>query len=79
MADNRTRPTQDWTRPNPSGGSDKRGTPGQQRGQTFAGDQDGREYRRTPEQHDEVLRSGTPQGPIEQDRQFDQGQRGSRE
>lgn len=79
MADNRTRPTQDWMRPNPSGGSDTRGTLGQQRGQTFAGDQDDREYRRAQEQQDEVPKSDTPQGPTEQNRQFGQGQRGSRE
>jgi hypothetical protein len=79
MADNRTNPTQDWTRPNPGGGPGKQGNLGQQRGQTFAVDQDDRKHRRAQEPQDEVPRSGAPQGRPERDSQSGPGQRGSRE
>ena len=67
MAVTRTSPTQDWTRPNPRGGSSKQAHLGQQRDQTFAGDQDDREYRDTQEQQDAVPRSGSPQGRLERE------------
>ena len=67
MAVNRTSPTQDWTRPNSRGDSGKQAHLDEQRGQTFADDQDDREYRSTQEQQDEVPRSGTPQGRSERD------------
>ena len=73
MAVNRTSPTQDWTRPNPRGGSSKQADLGQERDQTFAGDQDDREYRGTPEQQDEVPRSGAPQGQPERHSRSGQG------
>jgi len=73
MAVNRTSPTQDWTRPNPRGGFGKQANLGQQRGQTFAGDQDDHEHRRTQDQQDEVPGSGTPQGRPERHSQSGKG------
>lgn len=64
MADNRTNPTVDPSKPSsPKDGPGKQGNLGEQGSETFAGDQDDRERRQTAEQQGEVPRPGTEQGP----------------